>query len=619
MKLAEALRHGPAALLWGPDTWLPQSQGLALWGPEQVLVAHTPEQVAGLIRQVEREQARGSLVVGYLSYEVGGAFGLRVHAPSPVAPLAWMAVFAPAAARLLEAADLAALVRMPAGLADVRPTLNVTPDEYCRAIGAIKDLIAAGDTYQVNYTCQATFALEADPLGYFAALVRSHPVPYAAFLNLGETQILSLSPELFLQRRGEMLTSRPMKGTRRRGRGLEEDRVLQSELVTSEKDRAENLMIVDMVRNDLGRVCAVGSVAVPALFETERYRSVWQMTSTVTGRLGADTSLLEVLEATFPGASVTGAPKKRTMEIIHDLEQHPRGPYTGAIGLFLPGGDFTCNLPIRTLVHREGRFTLGIGAGIVWDSVAHSEYEETLLKSQFAFSAYPDLRLLETLRVTQQGECTYLEQHLQRLADSARYWGFPCDTEQVRQHLTAFCRESTRHPCVVRLELTQDGDLTLTPRDLPPTPDTVRVLISDTRTTSADRFLYHKTSQRALYDREREAAVAQGFFEVLFRNERGHLTEGAITNLFLQTPEGWLTPPVADGLLPGVWREAFARQMGAREQSLTVADLARAMQVVIGNSVREAIRVDEVWCDSKQVFSGPGKAQRLLRGKTTGS
>jgi len=268
--------------------------------------------------------------------------------------------------------------------------LNVTRDEYGAAIAAIKDYIAAGDTYQVNYTCHARFAAALDPRDYFLAMVRSHPVPYAAYVNLGPAQVLSLSPELLLDKRGPHLRTKPMKGTRPRGRTPAEDAALRAELTTSLKDRAENLMIVDMMRNDLGRICEIGSVAVPILFEAEQYGTVWQMTTTVTGQLRDDLGLADIIAATLPGSSVTGAPKRRTMEIIRELEPEPRGVYCGAIGLFTSDRDFTLNLPIRTLVHRDGQYDLGIGAGIVWDSDPQSEYEETLLKSQFARRLAPE-------------------------------------------------------------------------------------------------------------------------------------------------------------------------------------------------------------------------------------
>jgi len=484
--------------------------------------------------------------------------------------------------------------------------LNVTREDYLAAIARIKDYIASGDTYQVNYTCHARFAADLDPLDYFLAMVASHPVPYAAYLDIGEAQILSLSPELLLAKRGDTLKTKPMKGTRKRGRTAAEDEALRVELTTSLKDRAENLMIVDMMRNDLGRICEVGTVETPVLFEAEKYRTVWQMTTTVTGRLREGVGLGGVIAATLPGSSVTGAPKKRTMEIINELEPEARGVYCGAVALFLPNGDFTLNLPIRTLVHREGEYDLGIGAGIVWDSGAQSEYEETLLKSQFARRLTPELRLFETMLVSRGPglpgpAIAYEADHLARLQQSAGYWDFPFEAETARAEIQQFVA-TMRDAGIVKLELAQDGGLHFTSRPLPPPPaGPVRLVISDERTDADDRLLYHKTNQRALYDATR-AALPEGVFEALFRNEAGNLTEGTITNLFVKRGGRWLTPPLMDGLLPGVWRADFMARHGASEEHLTPEMLAKAEAIVIGNSVRGEIAVGEVVCEGRRVY-----------------
>jgi para-aminobenzoate synthetase/4-amino-4-deoxychorismate lyase len=592
--LSALLSSPGAALFPGQDTWRSGARALALHDPALLLVATEPGEVPALLEAAERELAEGRWLAGYLAYEAGAAFGLPVHGPSRAAPPAWFACYPPDHVRPVLAEALRELTCLT-DLPPVEVALNVTEAQYRAAIAQIKELLAAGDTYQVNYTCHARFALAVEPLAYFLSLIRSHPVPYAAYLNLGEAQVVSLSPELFLQRRGDRLESRPMKGTRPRGRTLEEDAAVRAELLASEKDRAENLMIVDMVRNDLGRVGAVGSIRAPRLFTAEKYRSVWQMTSTVTGRLPAGARLAEVLAATFPGASVTGAPKHRTMEIIRDLEPEPRGVYCGALGLLDPGGDFTLNLPIRTLVHRQGRWDLGIGAGIVWDSDPQAEYEETLLKASFAFHLLPELRLFETLLLEENRSYACLERHLARLAESAEYWGFPIDAARAAAELEQLAAQS-EVPVAVRMELDQEGAVHFQPRPLPPPPDRpVSLLLSAQRTDSRDRFLYHKTTRRTLYDRERARAVARGFFEVIFCNERDHLTEGAITNLFVRTGQGWVTPPVGEGLLPGLWREAFLRETGAEERPITPEGLGQAEEIVVGNSVRGTIPVGGIW------------------------
>ena len=594
--VVQTLLGKPFTLLFsGRGTWSEDASALLLYEPERILTALTSQDVPGLLDEVEAEERRGQFVAGYLSYEAGSAFGLSTHAPSTSLPLAWMAVYPPGHVQNLTPNDLPTALTPPS-IFVTGEHLNVTRASYESAIGTIRELIAAGDTYQVNYTCHARFLLEVDPWELFLALLDSHPVPYAAYLNLGEGQIVSLSPELFLKRRGQMLESKPMKGTIPRGRTQEEDVAFAETLQGSEKDRAENLMITDMVRNDLGRICRTGSVHWPAVFQVEKYRSLMQMTSTVVGEMREDVGLRGVFEATFPGASVTGAPKHRTMEIIRELEPEPRGAYTGAIGLFLPGGDFTSSLAIRTLVHKGGSFDLGLGGGIVWDSRPQSEYEEALLKSRFLSTITPGLTLFETMLLDGSRTYRFKAEHVKRLGDSAQYWDFPFDPCRTIRQLTQFARGVTLVPAVVRLELRADGSTNLRARQLPPSPGSpVRVLLAQQSTDSSDRFLYHKTNRRAFYEAERDEATGSGFFEVIFANERGFVTEGAITNLFARLGESWVTPPVYDGLLPGIWRESFARQVGAQERSLTVADLQVADEIVIGNSVRGDIPVGELW------------------------
>jgi len=403
-----------------------------------------------------------------------------------------------------------------------------------------------------------------------------------------------MSPELFLRRRGQMLLSKPMKGTWPRGRTTAEDEELVEDLTSALKDRAENLMIVDMVRNDLGRVARIGSVEVPRLFTAEKYRTVWQMTTDVTATVADGVALSDIFAATFPGASITGAPKHRTMEIIKELEPRQRGVYCGALGLFEPGGDFTCNLPIRTLVHTDGDYHLGIGAGIVWDSDPDAEYDETLLKSHFALRVLPELSLWETLLLDADGRYVLLEEHLARMEASAEYFGIPFSAAGARERLDQFARQADG-ACVVRMELSQDGGITIAPREVPAPPERpVRVLVSSEQVSADSRLLYHKTSLRELYTRARDAATAQGYFEVIFTNTDGHVTEGTITNLFIRSGGQWMTPPMTDGLLPGTWRGQYLREVGAIEKSLLVEQLLEADEVVVGNSVRGAVSVDEI-------------------------
>ena len=623
-----------------------------------MLIARTADEIPALLDEIGAEQARGRHVAGYVAYEAGAAFGLTVKTPNSL-PLAWMAAY-PAGSvqrlserdrgRLLDDVDTSRVARM---IAATEPKLSVTRQEFGRAIGRIRELIAAGDTYQVNYTVRARFDLDIDPLEYFLALVLRQPVPYAAFLDLGETHILSLSPELFLRRQGTLVESMPMKGTRPRSDSPTDDAALAQELIRSEKDRAENLMIVDMVRNDLGRVSRAGSIHVPALFAVEPYRTVWQMVSTVTGKVRRDAPPGQIMAATFPGASITGAPKHHTMEIISQLETEPRGVYTGTVGLFLPGGDFTCNLGIRTLVHERGSFRLGVGSGIVWDSDPEEEYQETLHKASFALppagSRWEPMPVVERVRAAAIGlfetipletpgaaaptdaagevrtdrraprppeyaaqvalqeepekhailsRYRHLSRHLDRLAASAIQLGLSFDRATAERELSELAL-ATEGSVVVRLGLAVNGELQLTSRPVPEKASApIGLMVSPFRTDPLDPLLAHKTTARYVYDEERERAQTCGCQEVIFLNLAGHVTEGAITNVFVRLGGSWVTPPVEDGLLPGIWRADFLRERRATERSLTLDELLLADEIVVGNTVRGAMRVDTLVVNS---------------------
>jgi para-aminobenzoate synthetase / 4-amino-4-deoxychorismate lyase len=682
-------RGAGTAIFPGSGAWLPRGGSVragALSGerpsddpavvlsqPSRTLIATQPDELPALLDEIEAEQLRGHYVAGYLTYEAGAAFRLTVRntpvRPLPAGafacdsvPLAWVAVYPPGSVTMVPAAEWAGFLdsfdvgRVAALLATLKPELNVSKEEYSRAIAQVRDYIAAGDTYQVNYTVRARYDLGGpaaaargwagggaergqgpagpadggperaagqalDPLEYFLALVVRQAVPYAAYLDLGDTQVLSLSPELFLRRDGDRLESRPMKGTRPRAAAHPVDVALAYELAETEKERAENLMILDMVRNDLGRVCRTGTVHVPTLFAVEPYRTVWQMTSTVQGLLQPGTSLAQIMRAVYPGASITGAPKHHTMEIIAEVETEPRGVYTGTVALFSPGGDFTGNIGIRTITHREGRCTFGVGSGIVWDATAPAEYEETLAKGAFAVApldgewrprrvpsdeasgvpgaapAAGDLHLFETILLQAGSRYRYLDEHVARMAVSAGALGFQFDAEGTRAELLSLA-ESVPGPFVVRVDLDRAGIVGFYPRQAPAAAAApVSLLVSPFRIDPDDPLLPHKTTRRGFYDREHKRAVAQGCFDALFVNRLDRVTEGGITNIFARFGPTWVTPPLTDGLLPGIWRAAFAKERCAAERSLTLDELLQADEIVAGNSVRGAVSVADLLAD----------------------
>jgi para-aminobenzoate synthetase/4-amino-4-deoxychorismate lyase len=578
-------------------------RSLLFTDPVGVVKADRPEEMEGCLGALEEALDRGLWAAGYLSYEAGSCFepSLRVRR-SRRFPLLWLALFRrPFLFDHSTGLFSPPLSFAPGGegpwreftITDLR--LNVTKEDYRRAVESIRERIAAGDTYQVNFTMKYRFGFEGSTAGLYLCLRDSQPVPYAAFLRTGERDILSSSPELFFNLRKGEITARPMKGTAARGRNGKEDLRRSIALATDGKNRAENIMIVDLLRNDLGRICRPGSIEVADLCRVEPYDTLFQMTSTVRGRLRRGTSPGGILKALFPCGSVTGAPKIRTMEIISRLEAEERGVYCGAVGYFSPEGEAAFSVPIRTAVIEGDRGEMGVGSGIVADSDSEEEYEECLLKGAFLTRPRPALRLIETLRWGPGEGFRYLEDHLARLFSSAVSLGFACPVPQVRRSLEeAAAPLGPEGPWRVRLLLGRGGDCKITARPLdPPPPGTPRIRLSTVATDSSDPYLSHKTTRRELYDRELTAAREEGYFEVLFTNERGELTEGAFTSFFLKREDLLFTPPLACGLLDGILRRRLLRERGeeVREEVLYPSDLAGADAILAGNSVRGLFEV----------------------------
>ena len=490
-----------------------------------------------------------------------------------------------------------------AGVAGI--TANVDEAQFVEAIARIRALIEAGDTYQVNYTYRLRFDAFGPLVALYARLRARQPVPYGALVALPDGRaLLSFSPELFVRHADGVLQARPRKGTARASGDATIDAARARELAQDTKNRAENLMIVDLLRNDLGRVAVTGSVQTPVLFDVQRYGAVLQMTSTVQARLKADAALVDIFDALYPCGSITGAPKRRAMEIIHDLEPAARGVYTGAIGWFDPApaghafGDFCLSVPIRTLAlaaPQDGvrRGELGVGAGIVHDSEAHDEFAECQLKAGFLTGLANDVTLFETLRASREHGCRHVEQHLERLRASCRYFDVPFDPEAAEAALDAACLAlPTDEVYRMRLAIDATGALTITSGVLAPLQEPVMVLLADEPTASSDVFLRHKTSRRSRYDAAWQAAEARGAFDALFFNERGELTEGGRSNVFVRVGDTWITPPLTCGVLPGVMRGVLlaAPAWHAREGVITRAMLDAADDIVVCNALRGPLR-----------------------------
>jgi para-aminobenzoate synthetase/4-amino-4-deoxychorismate lyase len=462
----------------------------------------------------------------------------------------------------------------------------VSASEYDAAITTIRNRIAAGDTYQVNYSFRLRSALDGDPRSFYADLAAAQRGAWGAYVDTGTLVVASASPELFFELDDGILTSRPMKGTTPRGRWTGEDLALAAGLEHSAKDRAENVMIVDLIRNDMGRVSRFGSVAVTSLFDVERYDTVWQMTSTVTSRIRSETGLADVFGALFPCGSITGAPKVSTMGIIAGLEASPRGPYCGTVGWVAPGGRRAAfNVAIRTAAidPASGEVEYGTGGGVTWDSTAGGEHAEALVKAKVLTARRPPFDLLETLRWDGR-DYWELERHLARLEASADYFRFKFDRERVTAELQTAAQAAGDTLARVRLTLTEEGTPRAIWNRLEISPEAVRLVVDDLPVDSSDPLLFHKTTARARYE-ERLARHPQAD-DIVLTNEAGEVTETAIANLVARLDGTWCTPPLDSGCLPGVYRERLLEEGRVAERRLTPGDLRSAEELAVINSVR---------------------------------
>lgn len=548
--------------------------------PKKILVANDVESLGDTLREIEDHRRSGGHAAGFFRYEAGYALEphLRHLLPRTNSPLAWFGLYD----RCEILPDLGSFADSGAALVR-RPRLAITRQAYFRKLAAIRRYIEAGDVYQINFTTRAHFDSELDSWELFLALFHRHPAPHAAFVNTGGEQVVSLSPEMFFEIRDGRISVRPMKGTAPRGMLLADDLAAAERLRASQKNRAENVMIVDLMRNDLGRICRPGTVKTTSLFDVERYPSVWQMTSTIQGELAKNYTVEAVIRALFPSGSVTGAPKIRAMEIIDELESWPRGIYTGGIGYFAK--DHSCfNVAIRTIALNGRKGSMGIGGGITHDSSAADEWNECHWKAAFLLESEPQFKLIETFYW--HGKYRFLAEHLARLRDSAKYWNFAYQRKAVVDALQEAARDFPAGPRRVRLTVAGGGQIEIT-HSAYSAERCGRIGISKHTVNSCGRFLYHKTTHRAVYERELAAARRRRLDDVLFFNERRELTEGTIHNVFVVKRGIWRTPPVSCGLLPGVYRGHILKtRQNAREAILTVKDLKSADAIYLCNSVR---------------------------------
>ena len=562
----------------------PQRLRLAFHAPRAWLVARSPGEVKPLLDAAEAHAHAGRWCVGYVRYESAGAFDAALVTHSAQGPLACFAVFDTAEDWPVEADAGHAFDAWQQPLADA---------QFADDVQRIRDWIAAGDVYQVNHTTRLQSRLSGDPLAAFRALHRGQPKGYGVYLAHEATHVLSVSPELFFDWRDGFITTQPMKGTAARGSTPAADEQAAAALASSEKERAENLMIVDLLRNDLSRIATLGSVRVPALFELHALPTVWQMTSTVTAHTRDGTTLAQVFGALFPCGSVTGAPKVRAMQLIHTLEPTPRGVYCGAVGVLQPGGAATFNVAIRTVEltpQSPGHWqaACGVGSAITADSQSDAEAAEWRHKRRFLERAARPFELLESLRM-QDGQIWLLDEHLQRLRRGAAHFGHALDETHV---LTTLAQLVTAHPhgtFKLRLLVDAFGTVRGEAAPLQPTATPLRTSLARSPIDSHDEFLRHKTTRRDAY-----AAFAPdaGCFDTLLWNAAGELTEFCNGNLALCMEGRWLTPALDAGLLPGSYRARLLAHGVLHESRLVLGDLQRAEAGAFFNSVRGWLPLD---------------------------
>lgn len=572
-------RHGDSLLFSNPLETLPLGAG---------------EDLRAWFSNLESRLEQGFCLAGWLGYEAGAALDPAFAGcawPAGVnGLLGWFGVYRAPERFDRDAVGVADAEAAKGGYIVSNPEFDLTEEEYLDRLALLKEEIAAGNVYQVNFTGRFRFGFHGRPEALYASMKRLQPSAWSAFLNTGERILLSFSPEQFFTRHEQRIETMPMKGTARRGDTAEADRAERERLAGCEKNRAENLMIVDLLRNDLGRICTPGSIATSGMFEIQSYPTLHQMVSTVRGELRERSSLYELFRALFPSGSVTGAPKHRAMNLIRSLETSPRGVYTGAIGFMMPGGRMAFNVAIRTIEIKGEQGVYGTGSGIVWDSDPRHEYLECMLKARILSDRAGEVPgIFET--ILWNGSFLLLGDHLDRLEHSASLLGLRFSRVGAMVALDGLVpgmiRSGGGHR--VRLVLDREAGLQATGQPFSPesTPVPVRVCIAAERVDSADPILRHKVTRRDRFERALAEAAGQGCGEALFLNERGEVTEGCVSNIFVHLDGAWVTPPESSGLLNGVFRRYLLRtRPWIRERAITFDELRRADRLLLCNALR---------------------------------
>lgn len=472
--------------------------------------------------------------------------------------------------------------------------INTGKEEYINNIERIRNFIKEGDTYQVNYTVKGKFEFTGDIKSLFLNLIFNQSAEYSSLIHAKDKFIISISPELFFSADGKNITAKPMKGTSGRGLTFDEDKLKTSDLRNSKKDRAENVMILDLLRNDLGKISHFNSVRPSGQFNIDKFETLFQMTSTVNAEL-RNNQFSEIIKNIFPCGSITGAPKIRTMRIISELEKEERGIYTGGIGV-IEKNSYKFNVPIRTIKILNNKLSeVGIGSGVVWDSDPEEEYKETLLKSNFLTSPEKYFEIFESILIENRRPFL-IDEHLNRMKDAADYFLFNFDIEETRFKINEFIaalKDDIKYK--LKVELDKWGKIKISSSEVSLSEVGIKVLISDKMISTTNKFQYFKTSNRIVYDDELNECKGKGFSEVIFLNEKNEIAEGSITNIFILKNNEWLTPNVSSGILSGVYRNYFIKKnKNSRECSISINDLKSADRIILVNSIRREITVNEI-------------------------
>ncbi|AFH49441.1 4-amino-4-deoxychorismate lyase [Ignavibacterium album JCM 16511] len=607
MKISEivnkVLSKPYSAFFYTPPIY-PNAKSFLFDKPSEILTIYGLNDFEPMLSKADKKIAKNLFGYATLNYELGYLFEQRLHKfLREDKPLAHLVFFNDKNVKEINSESIKLSAELNFIVSDFH--LNTSKTEYINSIRKIKKYIADGDTYQINYTVKGKFNFEGDIASFLSNLIFNQSAKYIAIINLAEEIIISISPELFFETNLRNIITKPMKGTITRGVSYQDDQMKKHELENSIKNQAENVMIVDLLRNDLGRICEFGSVQSTKLFEIEKYESLYQMISTVKGKLKKSVKFSEIIKNIFPCGSVTGAPKIRTMEIIRELEKEERGIYTGAIGLML-GKNLVFNVAIRTIqFNREMKNgTIGLGSGVVWDSKPDKEYNEVLLKSNFLIKPEPYFEIFETARV-ENGEVTFLNDHLQRMKQAADYFLFNYDEKKIVKKINNELKTlDTKKVYRLKIILGKTGKVELQIQEFTQKKSVIKIILSKNKINSLNKFQYFKTTNRKLYDEEYNHYKAKGFFDVIYLNENENVSEGSITNIFIRKGNVIITPTLQCGILSGIYRKYFIRtHPETKEKRISLDDLLTADEIILTNSVRGVVKVDEFYLNEKEYVS----------------